>query len=86
MPKLFDDTSFPFVLGFVQERAASVLRAAMPDAPGTVDPDTPFSELGFDSLAVVELQTRLVADTGLELPVTVVFDHPYIRNSLIYPL
>ncbi|MEY9931202.1 acyl transferase domain-containing protein/acyl carrier protein [Catenulispora sp. GP43] len=79
MPRLFDDTSFTFLLGFVQEQAAAVLRAVVPDAPGTVDPDTPFSELGFDSLAVVELQARLVAATGLDLPVTVVFDHPTAR-------
>ncbi|MEY9891959.1 acyl transferase domain-containing protein/acyl carrier protein [Catenulispora sp. MAP5-51] len=79
MPRLFDDTSFTFLLGFVQEQAAAVLRAVLPDAPAAVDPDTPFSELGFDSLAVVELQTRLVAATGLDLPVTVVFDHPTAR-------
>ena len=79
MPRLFDDTSFTYLLGFVQEQAAAVLRAVLPDAPAAVDPDTPFSELGFDSLAVVELQTRLVAATGLDLPVTVVFDHPTAR-------
>ncbi|WP_446667487.1 type I polyketide synthase [Kitasatospora phosalacinea] len=56
----------------------AVLGAFVPDAPGTVDPETPLSELGFDSLAAVELQTRLVADTGLDLPVTVVFDHPTV--------
>ncbi|WP_380283495.1 SDR family NAD(P)-dependent oxidoreductase [Kitasatospora purpeofusca] len=76
MPILFDDTSYAFLLGFVRERVAAVLGAFVPDAPGTVDPETPLSELGFDSLAAVELQSRLVADTGLELPVTVVFDHP----------
>ncbi|WP_435053318.1 type I polyketide synthase [Kitasatospora phosalacinea] len=62
----------------MRERVVAVLGAFVPDAPGTVDPGTPLSELGFDSLAAVELQTRLVADTGLDLPVTVVFDHPTV--------
>ncbi|SDM25032.1 Acyl transferase domain-containing protein [Allokutzneria albata] len=45
---------------------------------GSVDVDArqTFLELGFDSMAVVELHARLVAATGLDLPVTVVYDYP----------
>ena len=41
-----------------------------------VDAQRPFSELGFDSLAAIELRNRLVAMSGVQLSATVVFDHP----------
>ena len=47
---------------------------------GDVDIDRPFREMGFDSLAVVDLRRRLNRATGLTLAVTAVFDHPSVHT------
>jgi pimaricinolide synthase PimS1 len=41
-----------------------------------VEADASFRELGFDSLAAVDLRNRLTAMTGLQLTLTVVFNYP----------
>ena len=59
--------------GLVTELAAAALRRP-PGEP--VAADGTFFETGFDSLTAVELRSRLVAATGLALPVTLAFDYP----------
>ncbi|MEU1436868.1 type I polyketide synthase [Streptomyces sp. NPDC005786] len=46
------------------------------DDPAEVAPDRGFTDLGFDSVAAVDLRTRLVAATGRPLPTSMIYDHP----------
>ncbi|ONI83204.1 hypothetical protein ALI144C_17055 [Actinosynnema sp. ALI-1.44] len=61
-----------FLLQLVLDHAAAVL----PYPETELNADMAFREAGFDSMAAVRLQERLVAATGLALPVTIAFDHP----------
>ncbi len=75
------------LLHHIQTHAAAILGHPTIDA---VPPAQPFQELGFDSLTAVEFGHRLSAATGLDLPPTLVFDHPtpkeladYLRERLV---
>ncbi|MDX3646165.1 phosphopantetheine-binding protein, partial [Streptomyces sp. MB09-02B] len=68
-----DEERHAHVLALVLDRTAQVLGHTRPDE---VDPDQAFKDQGFDSLTAVELRNQLKAATGLDIPATLVFDHP----------
>nr|WP_091294773.1 type I polyketide synthase [Amycolatopsis xylanica] len=69
------------LLELVTKHVAGVLGHSSADA---IEPDKAFSDLGFDSLAALELRNHLHADTGLRLPATLVFDYPSSRAVVGY--
>jgi acyl transferase domain-containing protein len=73
-------------LALVREHAAAVARYA---GAAAIPADSQFQQLGFDSLAAVELRQRLATALGVPLPLTVVFDYStpeslarYLRDRL----
>ncbi|MFE7033410.1 acyl carrier protein, partial [Streptomyces sp. NPDC057621] len=67
-----DDERQSLLLDLVRAEVAAVRH----DDPSAIDPGAPFTALGLDSLASIELRNRLGAASGLRLSATLTFDHP----------
>jgi benzoate-CoA ligase family protein len=65
------------VLELVLDQVRAVLSEPLGEPTvGAGEAQRSFEELGFDSLAAVELRNRLCSAAGLSLPSTLIFDHP----------
>ncbi|WP_316752422.1 polyketide synthase [Streptomyces herbicida] len=62
---------------YVMEQAATRVAAALGHADASdIDPDTPFLDLGIDSLTAVEIRNQLSDLSGVNLRATLVFERP----------
>ncbi|WP_436847351.1 type I polyketide synthase [Streptomyces buecherae] len=67
----------PERLRVLTELVLTQAAVALGEAPEDgIDPDLGFVDLGFDSLASLDLQAALHEEIGVELPSTLIFDYP----------
>ncbi|HEX5851787.1 MAG TPA: alpha/beta fold hydrolase, partial [Solirubrobacteraceae bacterium] len=73
LQRVAPDERAPLVLEAVREAIAEILRYG---SGQDVDPRRALRDLGFDSVSALELRNRLVAMSGVALPLSTVIDHP----------
>jgi acyl transferase domain-containing protein/surfactin synthase thioesterase subunit len=80
---LTEDQRLPAVLELIREQAAALLGHT---SAADVGPDLMLQELGFDSLATVELRNRIVASSGVQVPILTLTDQPTPTSIAEYVL
>ncbi|MEV5576841.1 amino acid adenylation domain-containing protein [Spirillospora sp. NPDC052269] len=76
-----EDGRLAVLLGVVRDVVAAVLGHGSADE---IDPDSAFTDLGFESLTALEARNRLNRVLGLTLPVSVMFEHATPRALTVH--
>ncbi|KAF7455708.1 putative type I fatty acid synthase, partial [Cryptosporidium felis] len=72
------------VYSYVKESVHNIVEQIIGIQSSTLDLDTPFSELGMDSLSAIELRNALITRFGIKISPTALFDYPTIRSIMEY--
>ena len=71
------------IAGIVRDLTATVLGQ---EGPEEIDSGKAFSDLGFTSLTAIEFRNRLSYQTGLKVPISIVYDYPTLSTLAQYLL
>ncbi|KAJ1604613.1 type I fatty acid synthase, partial [Cryptosporidium canis] len=67
---------------FVKDSVHNIVEQIIGTQSSSIDLDTPFSELGMDSLSAIELRNALISRFGIKISSTALFDYPTLRSII----
>ncbi|KAH8583285.1 type I fatty acid synthase, partial [Cryptosporidium sp. chipmunk genotype I] len=70
------------VYSYVKDSVHNIVEQIIGIQSSTLDLDTPFSELGMDSLSAIELRNALISRFGIKISSTALFDYPTLRSII----